>query len=159
MRLRTGRKFQKAFPAFPAFPGRGLLWIVAGKEGPSWEVTPLMTSEASEQIALVRKLRAAGILFCAVPNGGKRSRVEATRLRMGGVEPGVPDLLIFDRPPLKPQAVGVALEMKRSGAAKSSVRKQQRQWLAALEARGWVALVGYGCQHALIELRSLGYTL
>ena len=116
-----------------------------------------MASELSEQIMVVRRLKKAGILFCSVPNGGKRNRQEAILLKSSGVEPGVPDLLIFDSPPTKPGCPGVALEMKREGLTRSSVSKHQRRWLAALEERGWCCIVAYGGEHALSELKLLGY--
>ena len=116
-----------------------------------------MASELSEQITVVRRLYKAGILFCAVPNGGKRARKEAILLKASGVVPGVPDILIFDPPPNRPGCPGVALEMKRERLTRSSVSKHQRRWLKALESRGWACVVGYGGEHALSELRELGY--
>ena len=108
-----------------------------------WRVR--MPSESSEQQFLVKKMRRAGIRFCAVPNGGRREKREAARLIKEGVEAGVPDLLIFDSPPVATEdlsgeelgvyedmaalsphsryrvacalgmAPGVGLEMKRAG--------------------------------------------
>lgn len=120
-----------------------------------------MTSELSEQIQLVRWLRRAKVLFCAVPNGGARQRREAAALKMSGVEPGVPDLLIFDPPPVPPTGeapVGVALELK-STSKSSRVSPAQKQWLKKLEARGWLALVAHGSVEARAQLRQLGYPL
>ena len=116
-----------------------------------------MVSELSEQIMVVRKLKAARILFCAVPNGGRRNRKEAILLKSSGVIPGVPDVLIFDSPPAAPGAAGTALEMKRESAVPSSVSKFQRRWLSELSERGWKTIVGFGGEHALVELRKLGY--
>lgn len=114
----------------------------------------MVLSENSEQMVLVRWLRRNRILFCAVPNGGFRNRREAQTLKRTGVSPGVPDILIFD--PVG-EYVGCALEMKREGATKSSVRKEQRQWLNDLAERGWATLVGFGSDDAVEKLKELGY--
>lgn len=116
-------------------------------------------SELSEQMIVVGKLRAAGVLFAAVPNGGRRDRKEGALLKRSGVQAGVPDLLIFDPPPQAPQSAGVALEMKREGSRPSSVSEAQREWLSALEQRGWRPLVGYGAEDALQKLSEAGYEL
>ena len=113
-------------------------------------------SELQEQIAVVRWLRTVGVLFCHVPNGGKRSRREAVRLKASGVVAGVPDLLIFDPPPIG-GSCGAALEMKRQGSTPSAVSKVQKVWLRELEARGWASLVGRGAEDAIEQLRALGY--
>ncbi len=116
-------------------------------------------SEHSEQVVVVRRLRAAKIWFCAVPNGGKRNRGEAIRLTQEGVSRGAPDLLIFDAPPNHPDCVGTALEMKRQGATERSLRKEQVRWLSALGERKWLVLVGYGARDALLKLQEAGYAV
>lgn len=113
-----------------------------------------MVSELSEQIVLVTELRKRKILFCSVPNGGFRGKREAVRLKMSGVEKGVPDLLIFDPPPNEKEKKGVALELKVAGGR---VSVDQRRWLDLLEKRGWVCLICYGAKEALVKLRGLGY--
>ena len=116
-----------------------------------------MVSELSEQIFLAKKLKAAGILFCAVPNGGYRQKKEAGNLKASGVVPGVPDLLIFDVPPGELGKVGCAVEMKREGGKRGSVSEAQREWLQWLEDRNWVSLVGFGWRDAVEKLQALGY--
>jgi len=75
-------------------------------------------------------------------------------LKASGVVRGVPDLLIFDPPPLR-EAVGVALELKREKGG--SVSPEQQRWLQELNARGWVAIVARGAADALRQLRELGF--
>ena len=140
-------------------------------------------SEHSEQVELVRRLRRSGVLFCAVPNGGKRAGVEAAKLVKEGVSAGVPDLLVFDGPggavltayerdlveglrglslarrravaSAAGIAAGVGLEMKRDGAG--TVSAKQETWLGALAERGWDTMVGWGWRDALAKLRKGGY--
>ena len=46
-------------------------------------------TELSEQIAVVRALRRARILYAAVPNGGRRELREGRMLKASGVVSGV----------------------------------------------------------------------
>lgn len=114
-------------------------------------------TEMSEQIIVVRALRQAGIVFAAIPNGGRRDAREARMLKASGVVAGVPDLLIFTRPPLYPEKCGVALEMKRSNGKPSDISKSQARWMEALDDIGWMCLVGYGAQNAIEGLRKMGF--
>jgi hypothetical protein len=116
-------------------------------------------TELSEQIVVVRALRKAGIRFAAVPNGGRRDKKAARLFKASGVCSGVPDLLIFSRPPLWPEKVGVALEMKRSNGKPSDLSADQKKWLVDLQDLGWIAVVGYGSQNALNQLRTLGFVV
>ena len=72
---------------------------------------------------------------------------------------GMPDLLIFDPPPLRPDCFATALEMKREDARPSDLREDQLRWLTILGDRGWAAVVGLGANDALTKLRQLGYAV
>lgn len=77
-------------------------------------------------------------------------------LKAQGMSAGAPDLLIFTRPPLRPDARGVAIEMK-AGSGKAT--ELQTAWLLALRGEGWVAEVCNGATDAFDLLTSLGYRL
>lgn len=112
--------------------------------------------EHKEQCEVVRWLRAAGILFAAIPNGGYALSPQAgARMVKAGLSKGAPDLMLFDSPPSAPGNRGVAIEMKRVGGEKPS--PEQLAWHVELEARGWVVLVCYGAAEALRELARLGF--
>jgi len=51
-------------------------------------------SEGYIQIYLVSFLRKCGVLTAHVPNGGFRSKQEAAKLKLMGVLPGLPDLML-----------------------------------------------------------------
>lgn len=81
----------------------------------------------------------------------------------------MPDVLIFTPPPGRPEAKGVALELKRAchkpkrppreGArpwAPGCFAPEQRSWLEALERAGWVVLVAFGAVDALQQLGEIG---
>lgn len=112
--------------------------------------------EHAEQVVVVRYLRAAGILHCAIPNGGYALSPQAgARMVAAGLSKGAPDLILFESPPNAPGNRGVAIEMKRVGGEKPA--PEQLAWHVELEARGWVVLVCYGAVEALTELKRLGY--
>ncbi len=115
-------------------------------------------TETQEQIALARVLRRAQLFFTAVPNGGYRLRSEARTLKMMGVRPGIPDVLVFDVP-VGSKAPGLAIELKRVGGVPSDVSKAQKACLAELKARGWLTMVAFGCDDAKQQMRRLGYVV
>jgi len=78
-------------------------------------------------------------------------------MRAQGVERGIPDLLIIDRPPRCLHFVGVALELKRSNGKPSDLRPEQREWLERFDARGWASAVAYGADAAIDWLRAMGF--
>src|SRR5690606_6192249 len=77
--------------------------------------------EARVQRPCVALLRGAGFLFCHVPNERQQHLIPM------GVEPGTPDLLICDLPPL-------AVEMK---SETGRLRPAQKEKLAAFACAGW----------------------
>lgn len=113
--------------------------------------------EASEQAALFRWLRRHRVAAFAVPNGGLRPGRGGLSLRAQGVERGIPDLLIIDRPPYRLDFVGVALELKRTNGKPSDLRPEQREWLERFDERGWASAVAYGADAAIGWLRSMGF--
>lgn len=112
-------------------------------------------SEEAEQAAVAMWLGHRRVWYCHVPNGGYRHPKTAAKLKAAGVQPGVPDLLIFDRPPARPDAVGVALEMKKQGISRPS--PSQKVWLEAMAARGWLCAVKPGAHAAISWLLELGF--
>jgi len=111
--------------------------------------------EEAEQLALVQWLELHKIKYTHVPNEGKHKvqyRVKQKRL---GVQAGLPDILIFDRPPLSPENVGVAIELKRQKGGR--VTPEQIAWLEDLKARGWAVAVCRGAMEAIRVLQELGF--
>ena len=111
--------------------------------------------EEAEHMALVQWLELHAIRYTHVPNEGLHKvqyRVKQKRL---GVKPGVPDILIFDRPPLSPENVGVAIELKRQKGGR--VTPEQIAWLEDLKARGWAVAVCQGAMEAIRVLQELGF--
>ena len=109
------------------------------------------------QRAVAKLLDGLGWLWFHPPNGGRRGKVQAARLKAMGVKPGVPDVLILEpwslalaarsnaRPParlqfrhLKSPPRGVAIELKSPGGRPTP---DPRIWLTALAERGWLCAV------------------
>lgn len=115
----------------------------------------LIPSEDSEQFLVVDWLRRHNILFHHSPNGGKRHITTAMRLKRQGTQPGFPDLIILDPPPVFPHIHSVAIEMKRKKGGKTS--DEQKRWLTVLEQRGWYTAICNGGDEAIKTLERLGY--
>ncbi len=77
-------------------------------------------------------------LIFAIPNGGYRSKPEASRLKAEGVLAGVHDLYI--------PGLDLWIEMKEDATKKPS--KAQKDWGAYVETIGQYWFVGYGYEDA-----------
>jgi hypothetical protein len=119
-----------------------------------WKRLTDQQEDPAQQI-VCQWLTAYGYLFLHVPNGGKRTKAEAAIFKALGVQPGAPDLLLFDPPPKHPHAKGVALELKRASGGR--LRDNQKQWLEKLRERGWIVNACHGSNDAIDWLESLGY--
>ena len=121
-----------------------------------------LRGEEAEQAAVAAELRRRGLRFTSTLNG-VRLGVRVRRLaKLTGLEAGVPDVLVFDLASNgRPTAVEMKVPSKRPKTGRamrwSGAEPHQREWLAALEARGWNALVAYGARHAIEQLADLGY--
>lgn len=125
---------------------------------------PLETHEAYK---LAQWLQIYKITFAHVPNelnrpdrGEKKSKrywARYEKLKAEGWSAGVPDYLIFDRPPNCPEARGVAIELKRTNATVSDVSSAQKEWLEKLDACGWAGCVAKGADDAIAYLEELGF--
>ena len=81
-------------------------------------------------------------LLYHIPNEGKRSRSAGARLKSEGLKPGVPDLCL---PVARGNYHGLYIEMKRMG---EKAEPHQQEWLHALRAQGYAALVCQGWESA-----------
>ena len=112
-------------------------------------------TEQQIQCAIAGVLDKLELLWCHVPNEGKRSVIAGARLRAAGMKPGVPDILIYDSPPNLPSVKGVAIELKRFKGGRLS--ENQKDWLDALSKRGWHTVVCKGYSATIKTLEELGF--
>ncbi len=103
-------------------------------------MTDRIWTEHEEQREFVKWFRQtfAGVRIFAIPNGGARNITTASRLKVEGVSPGVPDLYI--------PAWRVWVEMKRTKG--SSIDKNQKDWHQYLTSVGDMVIIGYGSDGA-----------
>jgi hypothetical protein len=96
-------------------------------------------SEHIEQREFVQWVRQnAPMLIIAIPNGGKRGKLEAMRLQAEGVTAGVPDLQI--------PMFNLWIEMKAKGGRLSPVQKEM---IDRLRSEGQTVHVCYSTQQAI----------
>lgn len=86
-------------------------------------------------------------LMFAIPNGGLRNKIVASKLKAEGARAGVPDLFL---PSPKGEYHGLFIEMK---SLKGVTRPNQREWLAKLGKQGYACVVckGYDAAVEAIE--------
>ena len=106
--------------------------------------TPTPT-EHEEQVTLFTwfRMRYAGMLMYAIPNGGARSSITGARLRDEGVLAGVPDVFL---PCPSGGKHGLYIEMKRQKGGR--VSPAQKAVMQALRMQGYEVAVCHGWQEA-----------
>lgn len=81
-------------------------------------------------------------LMFAIPNGGQRNIIVATRLKAEGVKSGVPDIFL---PVARGGAHGLFIELKTTKGKPSG---NQREWIGDLAFMGYSAVFCYGWEDA-----------
>jgi hypothetical protein len=109
--------------------------------------------EDDEQALLFRKLTLyypnIRQLTFHIPNGGKRTKLEAIRLRAQGVTAGVPDIFCAFA---SGEYHGLFIEMKKpivKGESKPAISPAQKLMIEHLLFQGYCVKVCYGCAEAL----------
>lgn len=112
------------------------------------------TTESAEQAALIRwamfmenRYPELELLY-HVPNGGKRDRITATKLKAEGVKAGVPDLVL---PVRRGGYLGLYIEMK---VGRNTPSANQEYWLKKLAEQGYKTAVCYGWEEASAVLEN-----
>lgn len=108
------------------------------------KVKNLVPYEDQEQIRFANWLRKNNILFAASANGGSRNGLEALKLKRMGVSKGFPDIFI---PFPYGEFHGLFIEMKRTKGG--VVSSEQKDWIAALNRKGYQAQVCRGFDEAV----------
>jgi hypothetical protein len=120
------------------------------------EYVPNIGLERHEQKVLAQYLDLKGLLWCHVPNEGKRGVIAGVELKRQGLKAGVPDVLIFDRPPKRPDVRGVAIELKRM-SKRAVPTAQQIGWMEELNRREWTCRWCCGANDAINWLHEMGW--
>jgi hypothetical protein len=117
---------------------------------------PNLGLERHEQKVLAQYLDIKGLLWCHVPNEGKRGVLGGAEMKRQGLKSGVPDVLIFEKPPKYPDVIGVAIELKRMDKSRAPTEAQYR-WLNHLAARQWLCNWFNGADDAIKWLQGMGW--
>ena len=88
-----------------------------------------------------------GLLF-AIPNGGKRDKATAGKLKAEGVKAGVPDLFL---PVAKDGYHGLFIELKVGDNTPSKV---QDAWIMSLRSNGYCVIVVWGWERAINAIKN-----
>ncbi|GIM32953.1 VRR-NUC domain-containing protein [Paraclostridium bifermentans] len=104
--------------------------------------------EESEQINLIQWCKYNEHIYPGlelihhIPNGGKRNKLEAARLKKAGVKSGVPDLNL---PVPKGKFNGLYIELKYNS---NKATTNQKEWIENLNKQGYYATVCNGFEEA-----------
>jgi hypothetical protein len=108
----------------------------------------MQRTELTEQIAVVEWCDLLHIPIIHIPNEGKRSVAYGANLRRAGLRSGVPDLFL---PLARNGRHGLFIELKNG---KGRTSEAQREWLGRLNDLGYRAVVCYGADAAIAEIKS-----
>ncbi len=110
--------------------------------------------EAKFQTVVVSWARSRNLTIWHTPNELVRGPSRGAIMKRQGVLAGVADLIISDRPPLKPTSRGIAIEMK---SPKGKPTVEQLDWLRTVESQGWDVCIAYSAEEAIDFLVALGF--
>ena len=112
--------------------------------------------EHTEQVSLMQWWQLAchgfGVpepLLFAIPNGGQRNVIVASKLKAEGVRAGVPDLFLAVA---RHGGHGLFIEMKKAKGGQTS--DKQDAMIAALDAQGYYTVVSHGWESAKRSIES-----
>lgn len=117
--------------------------VQSGKKAP--RSSPACPSEHVEHRDFISVFRKTwpDVLIHSIPNGGKRGKITAHKLRLEGLTPGIPDTFI--------PAWLLWVEMKRQKGGGLST--EQKEIIPYLESVGHTVIVARGCDDAMRQIR------
>lgn len=109
--------------------------------------------EGTEQVALMRwlecRFQAAYAVTWHTPNGGRRDKVTAAKLKAQGVKAGIPDLQLAMA---RGGYFGLFIEFKATPPHDAEVSKSQKDMLSKLQGQGYLAIVCRGMNEAMAQI-------
>ena len=112
----------------------------------------MKNDEHEIQKAICEYLDIRKICYWAVPNGGKRSKSEAGRLKVEGVKSGVPDLcLIYDG-----MYYGLEVKKPATSTPKGYLTKNQKIMHTKIEAAGGTVKTVYSVADVILWVNTWG---
>ena len=111
-----------------------------------------MNFEHKVQCAICDYLDIRRICYWAVPNGGKRSKSEASRMQKSGVKSGVPDITIVH----EGQYYGLEVKRPKTLAPQGRLSKNQKIMIERIENNGGEVRVVYSVADTIEALIDWG---
>ena len=102
-------------------------------------------TEHDLQCAICDYLDIRRVCYWAVPNGGKRSKIEASRMQKSGVKSGVPDITIVH----EGQFYGLEVKKPKTLTPKGRLSKNQKNMIERIETAGGDVKVVYSVQDTI----------
>ena len=102
-------------------------------------------TEHDLQCAICDYLDIRRVCYWAVPNGGKRSKIEASRMQKSGVKSGVPDITIVH----EGQFYGLEVKKPKTLTPKGRLSKNQKEMIEKIEDHGGDVKVVYSVQDTI----------
>jgi ADP-heptose:LPS heptosyltransferase len=116
------------------------------KQVPKNSPVPL---EEEEQREFAEWLDRKGVLWFHIPNERKATALTLYELERQGLKKGVPDNFIAEP---RGNYNGLFIELKRAKKSLSKKSLEQRQWVKALNDKGYKAVFCYGAEEAKREV-------
>ena len=107
--------------------------------------------EAAEQRILVRWMNARGLFFFSVPNEAAKDGIATNKLKLMGLSPGAPDIVLVSPCPATEEVICVEMKKAKGGV----VSPEQKAWHAKAKRNGWLVLVCHGAKEAIKKLSLL----
>ncbi len=108
----------------------------------------LRPTEDDIQEAVVEYCDLMHIVCVHIPNESKRSQSYGAKMKRMGLRKGFPDLFI---PVARQGFHGLFIELKRDKLARPT--KEQLEWLSYLNREGYRAIIAYGVDEAMKEIK------
>lgn len=105
-------------------------------------------TEDDVQVAVVEYCDLMHIVCVHIPNESKRSAAYGAKMKRMGLRKGFPDIFI---PTARRDFHGLFIELKRDRLAYP--KKEQREWIEYLNRQGYRAVICWGVDEAINEIR------
>ncbi len=120
--------------------------------------------ESADHMALAEVFDYARLLYFHPPNElmvkglpDKQKWRILSKLKKMGLKAGVPDFVILTKPPFRPEARSVFIELKRKKGGR--VTPAQDKWHRALVTEGHIVIIARGFDDALKRMEEIGFKL
>ena len=120
-------------------------WDVEKERGDKVATSPVVPLEAQEQEEFAAWCDAKGLLWVHIPNERKATTRVMAELGRQGLKKGFPDNFIAEP---RGKWHGLFIELKRAKKSLSRKSPEQREWIKALNEKGYKAAFCYGAEAA-----------